>query len=438
MIVATIDWVATWAWVWPVLTFIAWLVLWSYLSRQFFGWYERRFIDAAPGQSRMVRWFKLLATVGTTTAGLYAWVWMAPVPDIVRTYLESEVQPWVWYSLGLIGWVIGGVVLTRRGVKLLASRAEETKTEIDDALTASIRRPLYLVIVLLGVNLWVLAVPLGAKAWLVMEKVNTGAGLLAALLFIDSFIGAYITQRSATSRVLATSGPVLKSTARILIIIVGSLMLLDSVGVDVTPILASLGVGSLAIGLALQKALEDFLSGLLIAADQPIRVGDFIEIVGGESGTVLSIGWRTTRIRTRDEMVVIIPNSLLSQSTVVNRSMPRNEVEFTVDVGVAYDSDLDEVASVALEVAEAVQSEDHRAAEGYKPRLVYVAFGESSVDFRVWLRGNRWEHTFGLRDAFIRALHTRFKEADITIPFPMRTLDIPPGLASQLAPKSGP
>ena len=85
----------------------------------------------------------------------------------------------------------------------------------------------------------------------------------------------------------------LKSTARVLIVIVGTLMLLDSVGVDMTPILASLGVGSLAIGLALQKALEDFLSGLLIAADQPIRVGDFIEVSGDEAGNVLSIGWTT-------------------------------------------------------------------------------------------------------------------------------------------------
>jgi len=294
------------------------------------------------------------------------------------------------------------------------------------------------VILVLGVNIWVLAVPLGARAWQVMERVNTGAGLFAVLLFLDSFISAYVTSRASTSRVLATSGPVLKSTARVLIVIVGSLMLLDSVGVDMTPILASLGVGSLAIGLALQKALEDFLSGLLIAADQPIRVGDFIEISGDEAGSVLSIGWRTTRIRTRDDMVVIIPNSKLSSSTVINRSMPGNQVEFTIDVGVAYHSDLELVAEVAKDVAKTLQESDNRGTDGYGPSLVYVGFGESSVDFRVWLKATRWEYTFNMRDAYIRALHARFKAEGITIPFPMRTLDISSEVVAQLGSKSDP
>jgi small-conductance mechanosensitive channel len=432
----TVDWMAAWAWAWPILALGAWLVACTYGLRRFFVWYERRFIDGRPGESRMVRWFYLLAHLGTTTAGLYALAWFAPVPDFVRAFLASEVQPWVWYSLGLIAWIIGGVILTRRSVKLLVAQAARTKTELDDALAAAIRRPLYLVILVLGVNVWVLAVPLGARAWQVMERLNTGAGLFAILLFLDSFIAAYVTSRAATSRVLATSGPVLKSTARVLIVIVGSLMLLDSVGVDMTPILASLGVGSLAIGLALQKALEDFLSGLLIAADQPIRVGDFIEVVGDEAGTVLSIGWRTTRIRTRDDMVVIFPNSKLSTSTVINRSMPGNQVEFTINVGVAYHSDLEQVAAAATDVAKTLQDGDPRGTDGYDPKLVYVGFGDSSVDFRVWLKATRWEHTFSLRDAYIRALHARFKTEGITIPFPMRTLDIPPDLVAQLTSRS--
>jgi small-conductance mechanosensitive channel len=413
-----------------------WLVGCASALRRFFAWYEQRFIDSPAGQSQMVRLFYGLTYIGMTTAGLYAVAWLAPVPLFVRTYLESEVQPWVWYSLGLIGWVIGGVVLTRRGVNFLAKHAATSQTEIDDALVSAIRRPLYLVLVLLGLNIWVVMVPIGARVWVIMEKLNAGAGTLAILLFLDSFVTGYITLRSPTSRVLATSGPVLKSTARIVIIVVGSLMLLDAVGIDVTPILASLGVGSLALGLALQKALEDFLSGLLIAADQPIRVGDFIEIFGEESGMVLSIGWRTTRIRTREDMVVIIPNSKLSQSTVVNRSMPGNSVEFVVEVGISYDSDLEHVSEIALEVARKVQSEGSRATDGYDPRLAYKAFGESSIDFQLWLSAKNWEGTFQLRDALIRRLHERFKLEGVTIPFPIRTLDLPPGVVSQLAPES--
>lgn len=434
--VASVDWIETWAWAWPILILVVWLFACARALRRFFGWFERRFVEAPVGQSQMVRFFYALAYIGSTTAGLYALALLAPLPEFVRTYLESEVQPWVWYSLALIAWVIGGVVLTRRGVGFLADRALASHTEIDDAIVAAIRRPLYLVLLIIGLNVWVMLVPIGSLAWTVMERLNAGAGTLAILLFIDSFIDAYISLRSANSRVLATSGPVLKSTARVLIIVVGSLMLLDAIGIDITPILASLGVGSLALGLALQKALEDFLSGLLIAADQPIRVGDYIEIYGEESGTVLSIGWRTTRIRTRDDMVVIIPNSKLSQSTVVNRSMPRNSVEFIIEVGVAYDSDLERVSEIALEVARKVQGSGHRATDGYSPRLVYTQFGESSIDFRLWLSARSWEGTFGLRDLFIRRLHERFKDENVTIPFPIRTLELPSEVLSQLAPGS--
>ena len=130
-------------------------------------------------------------------------------------------------------------------------------------------------------------------------------------------------------------------------------------------------------------------------------------------------------MRTRDDVVIIIPNSRLSQSTVVNRSMPSPEVSFKVIVGVAYDSDLATVATVTHTVAQSSQIEDTGAVTSYEPRILFHAFNDSSVDLTVWLRARSWEDHFRLRDAFIRRLHVRYDAEQINIPFPIRTLHVP-------------
>ena len=225
---------------------------------------------------------------------------------------------------------------------------------------------------------------------------------------------------------LATSGGVLRTTAKMVIYALGGLTVLSAIDIDITPIIASLGIGSLAIGLALQKTLEDFLAGLLIAADQPIRVGDFVQLQESVAGFVLSIGWRTVRIRTRDDQYIIVPNAQMAQATVINRSMPTSEVGFIVHLGVAFDSDLEQAREVILAVATRLQKEHPDAVSDFEARAVYTGFGASEVKMNVWMRSNSWRAHFRLQDAFVRAILPAFREAGITIPFPVRTLEFAP------------
>jgi hypothetical protein len=148
------------------------------------------------------------------------------------------------------------------------------------------------------------------------------------ILFTDGLAQGWMIARTEHSKVLKTSGGVLRTSARVLIYIIGGLMALSSIGFDVTPVLATLGIGSAAAGFALKGTLEDFLAGLLIAADQPLAVGDFIIVSDEHQGWVLAIGWRTTRILTRYDMHVIVPNSKLAQSSFINTSRPREECRF--------------------------------------------------------------------------------------------------------------
>ncbi|MGM0576553.1 MAG: mechanosensitive ion channel family protein [Myxococcota bacterium] len=416
----------TWVdWTIPTVTVLAATGLALAVLSWLFRWLDRRVGGDPRLDRRRLRALQAFASVAIVVGSVYIWIRQAPTPPVVDSFLFRRVEPWFWASFGLAMWVIGGWYVTRKVVSMLEHRADRTRAVIDDALAWAVRKPFFLILMVAGTAVWAELVPLSPRARPYVSVVIKGGAALSAVMFVDGFVQAWIRLRERTSTVLATSGGVLRTAARVVLYIVGALMIMSAVGLDITPLIASLGIGSLALGLALQKTLEDFLAGLLIAADQPIRVGDFVELESGLSGTVLSIGWRTTRLRTRDDMYVVVPNSRLGQATVVNRSMPDGEVSFTVPVGIHYDSDLDHAADVTLQVAERLIQTDPRAVQDYEPRLIYEAFNDSSIDFRVWLRARHWEQHFGLKDAFIRKLHVRYREEGIVIPFPIRTLDVP-------------
>ena len=330
----------------------------------------------------------------------------------------------MWPSAILIAWFAFAFFATRRGLHLLMERAAATDNTLDDVLVPRLKRPLQIGALLVGVNLWAQLAPVPPDLGESLAVV-TKVGLIVLLLSIaDGAVQSWMLVRAQRSRVLATSGGVLRTTMRVIVFIVGSLMVLSAVGIDVTPLVASLGVGSLAVGLALQKTLEDFVAGLLLAADQPVCVGDYIEVDKLE-GTVLQIGWRSSHLLTRGHSHVIVPNSILAQSRVINRSRPSERVDFVIDVGVHYDSDLEHVVAVCVDTATAVHREDPRATQDFTPRANVTAFGPSSVDFVVWCSARTWLDHYGLKDAVMRSLRKRFAAEGIRIPYPIRTLDIP-------------
>ena len=360
-------------------------------------------------------------------AGLTGWFYLAPTPANVHEVLETRVEPWLIPSLGLVVWFGIGLYLIRRLLKWFAVRAERTATELDDVLLAAVRRPLVLVVIVAGLRLWAGLVPLAEVLTGYAITATEVASIVLLLMVVDGVAQAWTVRRANQSRVLATAGGVVRTGIRVVIWVTGFLMVLDAIGIDVTAVVASIGVTSLAVALALQRTLEDFLAGLLIAADQTIRVGDYVDLEGNEHGYVLAIGWRTSRIRTRDDMHVVVPNSKLATATVVNRSLPETEVSFTVSMSVHYDSDLTEVTAVTLMAAQGLQNSYDGAVAHYQPRVAFESFDDSGIGFRVWLRARTWEDHYAMKSLFIRSIHERYREANIAIPYPTRTLDVPAG-----------
>jgi MscS family membrane protein len=207
----------------------------------------------------------------------------------------------------------------------------------------------------------------------------------------------------------------------IVVIMVGVIILLSHFGVNVTALTATLGIAGLAFSLAAQDTLADAISGFTILVDQPFRVGDRIEIQGlGTWGDVVDIGTRTTRIRTRDNRMVIVPNSIIAKSQVVNYTYPDPRYRVQTHVGIGYDMD--------IEVARHLIVDTVRQVEGVLPdrpvEALYIEMGDSAMVFRV-----RWwiESYIDTRRVFDRvhtALQKALDAAGIDMPFPTQTLNV--------------
>ena len=202
----------------------------------------------------------------------------------------------------------------------------------------------------------------------------------------------------------------------------GILLLLDYLGIPISPLLAGLGIGGLAIALALQPTLGNFFAGSQIITDQIVRVGDYIELDNGAKGYVVDIGWRSTRIRTTFNNLVIIPNSRLADSIITNYYSPHMELAITVDGGVSYSSDLQHVENVAMEVANEVIEELPEAVKERGAWFGYEAFDDSNIKFWIWIYAKDRLSSFTVKTELIKRLHTRFRKEGIKINYPVREI----------------
>ena len=246
------------------------------------------------------------------------------------------------------------------------------------------------------------------------------AFLLSRLVggFLKLYMNKYKEDLPATSLVVQVS--------RVVVLAVGLLIALDKIGVAITPILTALGVGGLAVALALRDTLENLFAGFHVLATKQIKVGDYIKLQSGEEGFVEDITWRNTILRQPTNNLIIVPNSKLSTSIITNFHMPQPELNVIVPVGVSYDSDLEKVERVTLEVAREVQKEVEGGVPDFEPRIRFTAFGDFSINFNVILRAKDFGSQYLLRHEFIKRLKKRYEQEGIKIPFPVREVYLNP------------
>jgi small-conductance mechanosensitive channel len=307
--------------------------------------------------------------------------------------------------------------------RLLRALVGRTKSTLDDQVVGILHRPVRVSVLLAGVLLGLSLVEWGAKAeGLVTSGVQSAVTLVwcvATMRLCSAVLRSKGSAGGAQSLVQSSTVPLFDTLTRVGIIVLGAYFFLLAWNVDLTAWIASAGIAGIAIGFAAKDTLANFFGGMAVLVDAPYRIGDMILLDSGERGRVTEVGIRSTRILTRDDFEIIIPNASIATAKIVNESRGRHSKRrVRVAVGVSYDSDVEVVRRILSEVA---ANEDDVCGTP-APRVRFLNFGESSLDFELhmWVRDP--EFTGRALDAVNTAILARFREAGIEIPFPQRVV----------------
>lgn len=211
---------------------------------------------------------------------------------------------------------------------------------------------------------------------------------------------------------------------RVLFVILAAIIVLENLGIHLTAVWTTLGVGSVAIALALQETLSNLFAGLYIMADRPINAGDYVKLDSGHEGYVLQIGWRATSIRSLANNVVFVPNSSLAKATITNYSLPEERMALGIPVSVSYNTDPKHLESVLLEaVKEAMHDGVPGLLQDPAPTVTFIpGFGASSLDFSLNVQIRRYQDQYSVQSEVRRRILDHCNRARIEMPFPTRTL----------------
>ena len=340
----------------------------------------------------------------------------------MRGLLLGAISPWFSGPIVFVVWSVGLIAVMRIAYSRLKRLSRRTKTHLDDIILHALSLPLVIVILVSGGLILSRILPLPPqwdKGLVLAVKVVV---IIAGVIFADRLAEGLIRHYSGRVDYLRDSSGIIHTAVRAVVILLALLVILETVGVAITPLIASLGVGSLAIALALQSPLANFFAGLQIVADKPIQLGQYIKLSTGEEGTVTRIGWRSTSIAALSNNFIVIPNSKVVDAIITNYDLPERETAVSVQVSIHYDSDLEQVERVTSDVARQVLEQVDGGKKGCAPVVRFSSFGESCIYVNVFMRAEAFSNTFALKHEFIKRLHRRYKDEGIVIPFPTRSL----------------
>lgn len=350
-----------------------------------------------------------------------AWVpeSLQPILDVLAEYPLLLVV--ILAAAGYIAGKILQLVLTR-GISRLTRR---TSSDFDDRLIEIAKRPALM-------TTMVLALLLATALLNLPETLNNVTLRVLGTLLLFSWARAAIKTVHMILELIARNHerfeivqertiPLFEMTLKILLVGAAAYIFLLVWGVNPTAWLASAGVIGIAVGFAAKDTLANLFSGIFIVADAPYKIGDYIVLDSGERGKVTHLGMRSTRLLTRDDVEVTVPNAVIANAKIINESGGPSEKErIRIPVGVAYGSDLDQVCDVLMDVA----GSHEEIVKSPAPRVRMRAFGASSVDFELLAWIDHPELRGRIRHELLMAVYKAFDKAGIGIPFPQQDVHI--------------
>ncbi len=327
----------------------------------------------------------------------------------------------------VVGSVLVGFLFDKLGARLMLMLAGKTETDLDDKIVAVLHKPIFWTVFLVGATWAVYALNLAKPVpYIIHGLIKTVAVFIwmGAMSRISSILLTWLSERQADFNVVQPrTMPLFDIAAKVVVYGGGMYALMLSWNINVAGWLASAGILGLAIGFAAKDTLANLFAGVFILADAPYKLGDYIVIESGERGKVVEIGMRSTRILTRDDIEIVVPNSAIANGKVINESGPVYQRRIRIKVGVSYDSDIDLVEKTLHEVAKG----NSDVSKHPEPRVRFRSFGDSSLDYEllVWVADPEWRGR--VKHELNTATFKGFAAAGIAIPFPQRDLHmIPP------------
>jgi small-conductance mechanosensitive channel len=347
---------------------------------------------------------------------------------MIATIAETfENNVWLMPLIFFGGGLLLGIFINYAVLPIAKRIADKTKWHFDDIIIRSFRGMFIVWFGILGARLAIESAhdnlstrTLGLAAETLKVLFILSLTVLAARICVGLF------KRYSQKKENAVPGAsIFTNVIRFTIFAIGLLIILQAAGISITPILTALGVGGLAVALALQDTLSNLFAGIHIIASRQIRPGDYVKLDSGEEGYVTDISWRNTSIRALPNNMIIVPNSKMASAIIINYYQPEREMSVVFPVGVSYGSDLAKVEKVTVEVAKEVLGRVAGGVKTFEPFVRYHTFADFSINFSIILRVNEFVDQYLIKHEFVKALHKRYKKEGIEIPFPIRTVLMP-------------
>lgn len=346
---------------------------------------------------------------------------------LTQTYKEVvawlNIHPLVAGAALLVFALLASLVVDQVFKRIINRITAKTKTDLDDRIAQRIHRPMKATVFLLLAS-WSLRVIFDDHP--ALERPMDFVYSIILIWWIWTVVQATrllfstLSQQRRGEQGWAQMLPLLDNLATIVLVVVGGFWLLDLWEINITPLLASAGIVTAAVALAAKDTLANFFGGVSIFLDRPYRVGDFVVVDSGERGEVVDIGVRSTRVQTRDDVLVTIPNAVMANAKIVNETQPAPRYRVRCKVGVSYNSDPKEVEQALLDCIKDIPE----ILQFPNPRVRFRAFGDSALDFELlaWVRypADRGRIVHRMNQNIFYA----FKDAGIEIPFPQRVVHL--------------
>lgn len=332
--------------------------------------------------------------------------------------ITAWVLPIAFVAVG----VLAGIIFEKLILKKILAFTRKTASKLDDSIILSLRGVGLVWFFLAGLYSAILFSSLNPSIVTLLKKILlviiTYSLALFACRVIVVVMGIFL-KKFPKIPVSLTSNLV-----RIVVFSFTTLIVLQNLGIDITTIVTTLGIGGLAVALALQDTLSNLFAGFYITLSGQVRAGDYIKLETGQEGYVIDISWRNTTVKELPDNLVIIPNSKLASAIFTNYHLPAKNITLTFSLGVSYESNLEHVEEVTIEIAKEVMLEVCQIKTDFEPFILYENFNDSSIDFTVFLRVNEFIEKRTARHEFIKRLHRRYQQEGINIPFPIRDVNL--------------